>query len=146
MQQTLLIQIFRREQGELGGRLLQGEGECPTCHAFSTQCCQEVEGLQVFQEVQESNSIHFWNLPFLKAVLGLKYQVSLQFTNVWIWFPKIHYPGWIRHGGGGVLGWIVSMISDFVQSFQEMIIHDFTFLFNPMITPPPLFLVQFLII
>ena len=82
MQQTLLIQIFRREQGELGGRLLQGEGECPPCHAFSTQCCQEVEGLQVFQEVQESNSIHFWNLPFLKAVLGLKYQVSLQFTNV----------------------------------------------------------------
>ena len=39
--------------------------------------------------------------------------------------------------GEGVLGWIVSMISDFVQSFQEMIIHDFTFLFNPMITPPP---------
>ena len=49
-------------------------------------------------------------------------------------------------GGGGGLGWVVRMISDFVQSFQEMIIHDFPFLFNPMITPPPLFLVQFPII
>ncbi len=29
-----------------------GENDCPTCQAFSSSCCQGVEGARVFQELQ----------------------------------------------------------------------------------------------
>ena len=82
MQQTLLIQIFRREPlptPHTHPNQPQAEGaDCPTCLAFSPHCCQGVEGLQVFNELQQANSIHLWNIPFMKAVIGLKYQVGEQ--------------------------------------------------------------------
>ena len=73
MQHTLLLQIFRTE----GSAALS----CPTCISFSPSCCQTESGWSILAKVVEANCQCVWNMPLVKAVACLKFQVYDQGKN-----------------------------------------------------------------
>ena len=68
MQHTLLLQIFRTESS--------AALSCPTCLSFSHSCCQVESGWSILCKVVEANCQCVWNMPLVKAVSGLKFQVQ----------------------------------------------------------------------
>ena len=96
MQQTLLMQIFRINPNSSANSINGNSGlgnpltnpapaassplTCPTCIAFSDQCCQHENGLSLFQEFIEAN-IHccVWEQRLSDALASLRL-VQSQFT------------------------------------------------------------------
>lgn len=101
MQQTLLMQIFRvpgpPNQGQIqrsspqafeslsssgsssssnsGGRNSSNNDfmpVCPTCIAFSDQCCQLEAGMVLFHEFLETNLQGFWDAKLSEALVSLR--------------------------------------------------------------------------
>ena len=88
MQQTLLLQIFRvtptttsRDGNGHGSPEVQnGDSNsdhganlnCPTCIAFSDNCCQGESGLQLFQEFQDINLQCYWDAKLSEAIANLR--------------------------------------------------------------------------
>ena len=74
MQQTLLMQIFR--VGSVADSSV-GSLTCPTCIAFSDQCCQRESGMQLFREFIEAN-LHYgvWDQASSDALSSLRYAVD----------------------------------------------------------------------
>ena len=102
MQQTLLMQIFRINPNSstnsmngnsgLGSPLANSAAAstsqispltCPTCIAFSDQCCQNENGLSLFQEFIEAN-IHccVWEQRLSDALASLRLVRYLNFLNL----------------------------------------------------------------
>lgn len=85
MQQTLLLQIFRttplNNNREANGSSPPSTSSssvsgltCPTCVAFSDQCCQEDNGQGLFKEFVQANLQSFWDVKLSEAVRALRFQ------------------------------------------------------------------------
>ena len=85
MQQTLLLQIFRAPSVTTGSSSSDGRGSssgdsasssasisCPTCIAFSDQCCQAESGLELFTEFVEINLQCYWDARLSDALNSLR--------------------------------------------------------------------------
>lgn len=87
MQQTLLMQIFRTTTaGHQGSSSASSSSSssgssssssmitCPTCIAFSDQCCQQESGMVLFHEFIEAN-LHccVWDQKLSDALANLRY-------------------------------------------------------------------------
>ena len=90
MQHTLLLQIFRDpddedqtrsspSSDESGGSLL-----CPTCVGFSDQCCQQDNGIDIFNSFIEANLNCHWDLKLSEAISSLRWNNNQKFWD----FPE----------------------------------------------------------
>ena len=70
MQHTLLLQIFRTDPG--------AALSCPTCLSFSPSCCQTESGWSILTKVVEANCQCVWNMPLVRAVASLQFQVCFK--------------------------------------------------------------------
>ena len=93
MQQTLLLQIFRvgdrvlpspQRNGSPNSLSSSGSSsgvsmsngkvnDCPTCAPFTDHCCQNENGLNLFQDFKLANSNCYWDQKLADGINGLRY-------------------------------------------------------------------------
>eukprot|EP00095_Tigriopus_kingsejongensis_P006000 maker-scaffold505_size153196-snap-gene-0.19 protein:Tk06000 transcript:maker-scaffold505_size153196-snap-gene-0.19-mRNA-1 annotation:"AGAP006598-PA" len=64
----------RHSSGSGRSSVMSDVPPCPTCIAFSDQCCQQESGLLLYQEFLEINLQCYWDAKLSEALTNLRYQ------------------------------------------------------------------------